>query len=270
VLLFNRGRVMTLPQGVSKATGLHVALDTLRMSARNTVAIGDAENDHAMLQLAEIGAAVEWGSTALKEAADVTVPGTGPKRLPVRRRLARAGRLPAAPRPRRRLRLGYAEDSLEFSLAVRGRNVLIAGDAKSGKSWIAGLLCEQLILHRLHASSIRGTTGRSRRCPCNGARWREPAPTSRELLRGLRYQTAAWSSTSPTFHRTRRIDYIRFRSSGAERDASGGGPPDSWMRRTISSTMGTRDSCSTSFTPTATRSSYCASRLPAELIARRM
>jgi VanZ family protein len=30
---------------------------------------------------------------------------------------------------------------------MRGRNVLVAGDAKSGKSWIAGLLCEQLILH---------------------------------------------------------------------------------------------------------------------------
>jgi hypothetical protein len=34
-----------------------------------------------------------------------------------------------------------------FSLAVRGRNVLVTGDAKSGKSWVAGLLCEQLILH---------------------------------------------------------------------------------------------------------------------------
>ena len=37
VLIFNRGRVMTLPQGVSKATGLHVALETLRLSPRNTV-----------------------------------------------------------------------------------------------------------------------------------------------------------------------------------------------------------------------------------------
>jgi hypothetical protein len=31
------------------------------------------------------------------------------------------------------------------SLAVRGLNVLIAGDAKSGKSWVTGLICEQLI-----------------------------------------------------------------------------------------------------------------------------
>jgi hypothetical protein len=34
-----------------------------------------------------------------------------------------------------------------LELAVRGRNVLVAGDPKSGKSWVAGLLCEQLILH---------------------------------------------------------------------------------------------------------------------------
>ena len=46
------------PQGVSKATGLHVALETLRLSARNTVAIGDAENDHELLRLAEVGVAV--------------------------------------------------------------------------------------------------------------------------------------------------------------------------------------------------------------------
>ena len=50
------------------------------------------------------------------------------------------------PRARRRLTLGHTEDGREFSLAVRGRNVLISGDAKSGKSWVAGLLCEQSIL----------------------------------------------------------------------------------------------------------------------------
>ena len=36
VLMFNRGRVMTLPQGVSKATGLHAALETLRASTHTT------------------------------------------------------------------------------------------------------------------------------------------------------------------------------------------------------------------------------------------
>ena len=148
VLLFNRSRVMTLPQGVSKATGLRTALDILRASARNTVAIGDAENDHELLRLAEVGMAVEWGSASLRAAADVVVQGSGPASVaPHIRSLAEAGRIPLPPRARRRLHLGYTEDGREFSLAVRGRNILIAGDARSGKSWMAGLLCEQLILH---------------------------------------------------------------------------------------------------------------------------
>jgi hydroxymethylpyrimidine pyrophosphatase-like HAD family hydrolase len=42
VLIFNKGRVMTMAQGISKGTGLHAALETLRLSARNTLAIGDA------------------------------------------------------------------------------------------------------------------------------------------------------------------------------------------------------------------------------------
>ena len=77
VLVFNKGRVMTMPQGVSKGTGLRAALDTLRLSARNTLAIGDAENDHELLRLAEVGAAVPWGSPALRAAADLTLPGDG-------------------------------------------------------------------------------------------------------------------------------------------------------------------------------------------------
>jgi phosphoglycolate phosphatase-like HAD superfamily hydrolase len=48
VILFNRGRMMILPQAISKATGLAAALDTFRLSAHNVLAIGDAENDHEL------------------------------------------------------------------------------------------------------------------------------------------------------------------------------------------------------------------------------
>lgn len=148
VLLFNRSRLMTLPQGISKATGLRAALDILRASGRNTIAIGDAENDHEPLRLAEVGMAVEWGSPTLRAAADFVVNGTGPADVaPCIRRLADGGRIPLPEQARRRLRLGYREDGEEFSLAVRGRNILVTGDTRSGKSWMAGLLCEQLILH---------------------------------------------------------------------------------------------------------------------------
>lgn len=63
------------------------------------------------------------------------------------RQLADDGRIPLPERARRRLQLGYREDGHAFSLAVRGRNILVTGDARLGKTWIAGLLCEQLILH---------------------------------------------------------------------------------------------------------------------------
>jgi hydroxymethylpyrimidine pyrophosphatase-like HAD family hydrolase len=213
VLLFNRGRVMTLPQGVSKATGLHIALDTLRLSARNTVAIGDAENDHALLDLAEVGAAVEWGSAVLKSAADVTIAGSGPPAVAdYVRRLAETGRLPTPEKARRRMRLGYTEDGRELGLAVRGRNVLVAGDAKSGKSWLAGLLCEQLILHGYSMcvidpegdySSLEALPGVS---VLGGER---PAPTPRDLLEALRYPDRSVVIDLSRVMHDEKIEYIR-------------------------------------------------------------
>jgi hydroxymethylpyrimidine pyrophosphatase-like HAD family hydrolase len=77
-LVFNRGRVMALPQGVSKATGLEFALNALRLSVRNTLAIGDAENDAELLRVAEVGVAVEWASPALRAAADIVLAGAEP------------------------------------------------------------------------------------------------------------------------------------------------------------------------------------------------
>jgi hydroxymethylpyrimidine pyrophosphatase-like HAD family hydrolase len=191
VQIFNRARVTIAPQGVSKATGLHVALATLRLSARNTVAIGDAENDHELLRLAEVGVAVEWGSKALQATADVVLNGSGPAAVgDYVRRLTMSGSLPVVSCGRRRLLLGHAEDGREFSLAVRGRNVLVTGDAKSGKSWVAGLLCEQLILHGYCVCAIdpEGDYSSLEGLPGVTVLGREDAPpTPRELLRALRY-----------------------------------------------------------------------------------
>lgn len=191
VLVFNHGRVMVLPQGVSKATGLETALDTLRLSARNTLAIGDAENDHELLRAAEIGAAVAWGSLALQAAADMVLDGDGPAAVGAYlRALAPTGTLPVAPRGRRRLLLGHLEDGREFSLAVRGRNVLITGDSRSGKSWVAGLLCEQLILQGYCVCAIdpEGDYSSLEGLPGVTVLGRDDAPpTPRELLRALRY-----------------------------------------------------------------------------------
>jgi hydroxymethylpyrimidine pyrophosphatase-like HAD family hydrolase len=149
VILFNRGRLMILSQAISKATGLREALTTLRLSAHNAVAIGDAENDHELLAACEMGVAVSWGSETLKASADAIIEGRGPSAVAdYIKRIAEYPRLPPKRTSRRHLLLGHTADGQTLALAVRGRNVLICGDPKSGKSWIAGLLCEQLILHR--------------------------------------------------------------------------------------------------------------------------
>lgn len=190
-LLFNRGRVMILPQSVSKATGLEAALEILRLSPHGAVGIGDAENDHELLRVCEVGVAAGWGSESLRLAADHVIAGEGPAALaPFIRGLVDSGRLPPVRTTRRQLVLGHGDDGRQFSLAVRGRNVLVAGDAGSGKSWVAGLLAEQLILHRYSVCVIdpEGDYRPLQALPgviaLGGA---DPLPRPHELLRALQH-----------------------------------------------------------------------------------
>jgi hydroxymethylpyrimidine pyrophosphatase-like HAD family hydrolase len=147
VLHFNHSRVMVLPQGVNKATGLREALNTLRLSLHNCIAIGDAENDCAMLEACEIGVAVSWGSKALQRIADEVLPGTGPPDVAAYiREVTTHLKLPPHRAHSRRIILGHDAEGKAVEAAIHGRNILIAGDPRSGKSWITGLFCEQLIL----------------------------------------------------------------------------------------------------------------------------
>ncbi len=147
-LIFNRSRVMVVPQAISKATGLREALAILRLSPHNTVAIGDAENDHELLRACEVGVAVAWGSEVLKASADQVLPGDGPPAVAgYIRELIRSLLIPEPFKTRRHLLLGHTDDGSPLALAIRGRNLLVAGDPKTGKSWVTGLLCEQLILY---------------------------------------------------------------------------------------------------------------------------
>jgi hydroxymethylpyrimidine pyrophosphatase-like HAD family hydrolase len=147
LLLFNRSRLMVLPQGVSKGVGLRAALSALRLSVHNAIGIGDAENDHDLLAACEFGLAVGWGSRALMEKADQVLEGNGPGAVAeyLGRTIGEL-RLPPERMGRYHLALGTFEDGSPFAFPLRGRNVLIAGDPQSGKSWVAGLACEQMIL----------------------------------------------------------------------------------------------------------------------------
>lgn len=213
VPLFNRGRLMILPQAISKATGLRHALTILRLSPHNGVAIGDAENDHELLQACEVGVAVNWGSEALKRAADYVLPGDGPRAIAdYIRELANRRLVPAPVKTRRQLLLGHADDGQPLALAVRGRSVLVAGDTKSGKSWVTGLLCEQLILYGyclcildpegdyLSLEALPGVA------VFGGA---DPLPRPRDLLRALRHpDTSVVIDLSHASHEEK-VDYLR-------------------------------------------------------------
>jgi len=71
-VIYNKGAAMVLPSGVNKGTGLLAALSEMCLSHHNVVAIGDAENDHALLSASECGIAVSNAIQTLRERADLT------------------------------------------------------------------------------------------------------------------------------------------------------------------------------------------------------
>lgn len=70
-VIFNKGSVMALPSGVTKATGLRPALIELEIPADRTVGVGDAENDHAFLGMCGLAVAVANALPALKDHAHI-------------------------------------------------------------------------------------------------------------------------------------------------------------------------------------------------------
>ncbi|MDE3183762.1 MAG: HAD family phosphatase [Bacteroidota bacterium] len=70
-VIFNKGAVMVLPPGINKASGLVAALDHLKISVHNAVAVGDAENDQAMFRIAECSAAVSNALDSIKKEATI-------------------------------------------------------------------------------------------------------------------------------------------------------------------------------------------------------
>eukprot|EP00913_Durusdinium_trenchii_P013395 g12576.t1 len=146
-ITFNRGRMMLLPASISKSSGLRQLLDTLGASVHNAIGIGDAENDHELLTCCEHGVAVSWGSTRLKESANDVIQGEGPEAVAdYIDRISAELRLPIESSSHRKVVLEEIDGHAPFEMLIRGRNVLVAGDSKSGKSWFAGMLVEQQIL----------------------------------------------------------------------------------------------------------------------------
>jgi HAD superfamily hydrolase (TIGR01484 family) len=145
-VIFNKGAVMVLPAGCTKATGVVRALAELGLSAHNLVAIGDAENDHALLALAECSAAVANAVPMLREKADIVTRGdhgAGVEELV--ERVVANDLADVPPREAQQIVLGKREDGRAVTLAPCGPNLLIAGSSGSGKSTLATSLLEQLM-----------------------------------------------------------------------------------------------------------------------------
>jgi hypothetical protein len=145
-VIFNQESVMVLPTGVNKATGLLAALKELGYSPHNTVGIGDAENDHALLTQCELGAAVGNAVPALKQHADYVCRGSEGSAvielidLMINNDLASIGSRVT----RHDIVLGTSVDGRQVRLPSYGQNVLIAGPSGSGKSTLATGLIERL------------------------------------------------------------------------------------------------------------------------------
>jgi hydroxymethylpyrimidine pyrophosphatase-like HAD family hydrolase len=145
-VIFNKRAVMVLPSGVNKATGLAKALAQLQVSPRNAVAVGDAENDHALLDMCECGAAVANSVPALLARADVVLQGDhgrGVEEL-VDQLLENDLGLAAARLGRHDLPLGTREDGSAVTVPAHGTSVLIAGTSGGGKTTIASGLLERI------------------------------------------------------------------------------------------------------------------------------
>ena len=145
-IIFNKGAVMVLPHGINKATGLTAALARLELSPHNTVAIGDGENDHAMLALSEYGVAVANAVPMLKETADRTTAGDhGGGVIEIIDQLILDDLVAAeADVSRHGLLLGHRLNGEEVTLPFGRRNLLVAGTSGSGKSTLATGLLERL------------------------------------------------------------------------------------------------------------------------------
>jgi hydroxymethylpyrimidine pyrophosphatase-like HAD family hydrolase len=141
----NRGELMVLPPGVTKGAGLFEVLGDLGLSHHNTLGVGDAENDHSLLETCEVGIAVPNAVDAVRAHADVVLDrpnGAGVTEL------LRGGLLTGEQHvyPKRwQVTLGVDAEGWPVTLPASQVNVVIAGGSGEGKSYLAGLIAEQLV-----------------------------------------------------------------------------------------------------------------------------
>jgi hydroxymethylpyrimidine pyrophosphatase-like HAD family hydrolase len=74
-MIFNKGSVMILPSGVNKATGLRAAAQRLGLDLAQIAGVGDAENDHAFLEICGYSVAVANALPVIRDKVDFVTEG---------------------------------------------------------------------------------------------------------------------------------------------------------------------------------------------------
>jgi hydroxymethylpyrimidine pyrophosphatase-like HAD family hydrolase len=149
-VIFNKGAVMILPPGINKATGLKAALQEMNLTYHNVVAVGDAENDSHLLQMAECGVAVNNALPPLKQLADWTTKksqGEGVQEL-IGKLLTDDLRELDVILKKHYIQLGRHPDETPFKISPYSRGVLVTGKSMAGKTTLAAAFLEQLLDHQ--------------------------------------------------------------------------------------------------------------------------
>ena len=146
---YNKGAVMVLPPGATKGTGLQMALHELGYSPRNVLVCGDAENDRSLFEMAELAMAVSNAVPEIKQLSNAVLPQENGEAVRAMVEELLQGRVPLHRiRPERKLLLGHRLDETPVHLSpfmMLDQNLGIVGASASGKSWLAGLLTEELL-----------------------------------------------------------------------------------------------------------------------------
>jgi hydroxymethylpyrimidine pyrophosphatase-like HAD family hydrolase len=145
-VIFNKGAVMVLPSGINKAVGLQAALTRLGLSPHNVVGIGDAENDHAFLDLCECSVAVANALPMLIERADFVTQGCrgeGVQEI-IDALITSDLSLVNTQSLRHQILLGTQANGSEVYLQPYDANVLLAGTSGGGKTTLATGILERL------------------------------------------------------------------------------------------------------------------------------
>ena len=187
-VIFNKGAVMILPAGVNKATGLARALEKMEISPHNTVGVGDAENDHALLASCECSAAVANALPTLKNAADLVM--TADHGAGVVELIELILRDDLASREtqlkRHHILVGIDHQGAEVRIPPHGETVLLVGPKGSGKSELATGLMERLAVqgYTFCVIDVEGDYGTIAKAVALGSPTRPP--TANEILKLLR------------------------------------------------------------------------------------